>query len=178
MSTRLFRDLLVLFPSGVTVVTARDAADADHGMTVSSFVPVSVDPPLVLVCIAQGTRMHGVLSDATHFGVNVLRADAAETARRFSSVAADRFDGVEVRRGGSGVPLLRHAVAHLECRVEHRYWGGDHSIFMGRVVDGGTYGGDPLIYVSHGYGRLEAVPRPRPQVAIEGLVMASAAETM
>lgn len=174
MSTRLFRDLLVLFPSGVTVVTARDAAEADHGMTVSSFVPVSLDPPLVLVCIALETRMHGVLSGAGHFGVNVLRADAAETARRFSSRAADRFAGVEVQRGASGVPLLRQAVAHLECRVEHRYWGGDHSIFMGRVVEGRTYEGDALLYASHTYGRLEAVPRPR-AVSIEGLVMASAA---
>jgi flavin reductase (DIM6/NTAB) family NADH-FMN oxidoreductase RutF len=174
MPPSLSRDLLVLFPSGVTVVTARDSDQADHGMTVSAFVPVSVEPALVLICIAQRTRMHRVLSCATYFGVNVLGTDATDVARRFSSVAADRFAGVEVERGASGVPLLRDAVAHLECRMERRYWGGDHSIFMGEVVDGRMYGGEPLVYVSHTFGRLEPGPQSRPALSIEGLAIALA----
>lgn len=173
MSPCLARDLLVFVPSGVTVVTARDSADADHGMTVSAFVPVSVEPPLILVCIARRARMHGVLADATHFGVNVLRADAADVARRFSSVA-DRFGDVEVERGASGVPLLSGAVARLECRVERRYWGGDHTIFIGEVVEGRIDGGEPLLYASHAFGRLAIHEPSRARLPVDGLVIASA----
>lgn len=173
MSPCLARDLLVFVPSGVTVVTARDPAHADHGMTVSAFVPVSVEPPLLLVCIARRAGMHRVLRGATHFGVNVLRADAAEVARRFSS-PGERFNGVDVERGASGVPLLRDAVARLECRVERRHRGGDHTLFLGRIVDGRIDGGEPLLYASHAFGRLEVREPSRARLSVDGRVMAPA----
>jgi flavin reductase (DIM6/NTAB) family NADH-FMN oxidoreductase RutF len=155
MATTLLSELLVLFPCGVTVVTTRDPAAGDHGMTVGAFVPVSLAPPLVLVCIDCRARMHDVMCGATHFAINVLDADAVATARRFASSIPDRFAGVEFDRGIVGVPLLRDVVAHLQCRVERRYWGGDHSIFVGEVLNGDASEGEPLLYRAHSFGRLE-----------------------
>lgn len=160
-------NLLVLVPSGVTVVTARDGDRRDHGMTVAAFTPVSVDPPLVLVCIARRAWMHTVLRGASHFAVNVLPACGAATARRFAARVPDRFAGVEVDRGAGGAPLLRGVVAHLECEVERRYWGGDHSIFVGRVVAGRAYGGEPLVYLSHAFGRADLREPSRARTLVE-----------
>jgi flavin reductase (DIM6/NTAB) family NADH-FMN oxidoreductase RutF len=151
----LLRDLLVMTPSGVTVVTAAGEEGEDHAMTVSAYVPVSLDPPLVLVCISRLARMHDVLGRVPCFAVNVLGTGAVATARRFASSALDRFEGVEVDRSAGGLPLLRDAVARLECRTVRRYWGGDHAIFVGQVEGGSRSEGEPLVYMAHAFGHAE-----------------------
>lgn len=150
-----FRTVLSRFASGVTVVTARGADGVDHGMTVSAFCSLSLDPPLVLVCVDHGTAMHGILEGAKAFAVSVLAADQEDLARKFSDPEDDRFEGTSYTRGASGLALLTGSAAWLECALTHRYEGGDHTIFVGRVEEADAGDADPLVYYRGGYGRLE-----------------------
>jgi flavin reductase (DIM6/NTAB) family NADH-FMN oxidoreductase RutF len=151
----LFRAVLGRFASGVTVVTTRDASGRDHGLTVSAFASLSLEPPLVLVCIDQSSSVHPVLRDASHFVVNVLASTQEALSRRFSGRDLDRFDGVGYSRGTTGPAVLEEVLAYLECRVAHRLDQGDHTIFVGEVESADTSTGRPLLYYRGGYATLE-----------------------
>lgn len=150
-----FRSVLSRFASGVTVVTAVHTAGGDHGITVSAFSSLSLDPPLVLVCIDRQTVMHGILQTATAFAVNVLAAGQEDLARKFSDPDNDRFDGTSFTRASNGTAILTGIAAHLECAVTDRIDGGDHTIFLGRVDEAESSDEAPLLYYRGGYARLE-----------------------
>jgi flavin reductase (DIM6/NTAB) family NADH-FMN oxidoreductase RutF len=150
-----FRHALARFPSGVTVVTVRDAAGHDFGMTVSAFASVSLDPPLVLVCIGDDATIAGAVADAGHFAVSVLAENQEALAERFAETDADRFAGTKVSRGVAGPALIEGAVAHLECAVVARHRGGDHTIVVGEVLAATAIeDGRPLIYQRGEYRRM------------------------
>ena len=150
-----FRHALGRFPSGVTIVTVRDASGRDLGMTVSAFASLSLDPPLVLVCIGDDATIAGAVGAAGHFAVSVLAEDQEALARRFADSDADRFAGTAVARGTTGIALLDGAVAHLECAIVARHRGGDHTIVVGEVLAATTVeDGWPLVYQRGAYRRL------------------------
>lgn len=151
----LFRSVLGRFASGVTVVTARDKERNDHGMTVSAFCSLSLDPLLVLICVEHNTVLHGVLADAKQFAVNVLSAGQESISRRFSEQIDDRFDGIGYVRGITGCAILGGILGHLECDIEARHPGGDHTILVGRVIAAAVHKGSPLLYYRGGYAQLE-----------------------
>lgn len=151
----LFRSVLGRFASGVTVVTARDAEGADHGMTVSAFCSLSLDPTLVLVCVERSTVMHRVLGEATHFAVNMLAAGQESVSRRFAEHMEDRFDGIGYTRGITGLVLLEGILAFVECRLTARHSGGDHTMFVGEVIAAEAFAERPLLYYRGGYAQLE-----------------------
>ena len=150
-----FRTVLGRFATGVTVVTIRDGAGRDHGMTVSAFSSVSLVPPLVMVCIGHASDMYPFLSGVDRFGASILSASQEVLSRRFSEAIADRFEGVAHRRGSSGVALLDDAIATLECTIVARHPAGDHTIVVGRVEHGTAGDAAPLLYYRSGYARLE-----------------------
>jgi flavin reductase (DIM6/NTAB) family NADH-FMN oxidoreductase RutF len=150
-----FRSALGRFASGVTILTARDAAGNDHGMTVSAFCSASLTPPLVLACVDKSADMHDILSKASHFGISILAEGQEALSRRFAELPAGRFDGIGFSRGESGVVLLEDAIAHLECRRLNRYDAGDHGAFLGAVDRAATFGSQPLLYYRGGYAQLE-----------------------
>lgn len=150
-----FRSVLGRFASGVTVVTAVDDAGQDHGMTVTAFSSLSLDPSLILVCIADDATLHPFLERLTHFAVNILSADQEAISRRFAAEELNRFDGVGYTRSASGVPLIDDALAHLECRVHARIPGGDHTILVGEVDSAVARDARPLLYYRGGYAQLE-----------------------
>lgn len=150
-----FRATLGRFASGITVITARDADGVDVGMTVSAFSSLSLDPPLVLVCIDRAASVGPVLETVESFGVNVLSDEQEAISRRFAERDVDRFNGVAYTRGHSGVPLLDGALAQLECRVTERHPGGDHTILIGAVESVEIHEGNPLLYYRGGYRRLD-----------------------
>jgi len=150
-----FRSVLGRFASGVTVVTAVDGAGREHGMTVSAFCSLSLDPPLVLVCIDHDASMHELLHETSHFAVNILSSRQEALSRRFSHPEADRFDGIGYTRGASGVPILDDVLAWLECRIVARHAAGDHTIVIGQAEAGETSGDRPLLYYRGGYAALE-----------------------
>jgi flavin reductase (DIM6/NTAB) family NADH-FMN oxidoreductase RutF len=135
---KALRTVLGAFATGVTVVTA-EGDDAPHGMTANAFTSVSLDPPLVLICIDRDAVMHQVLSTTGHFGVSVLAGEQEAIARHFANRrrvrGAAEFDAVDCRPGPlTGVPLITDALASLECQVWRSYDGGDHTIFLGRLL--------------------------------------------
>jgi flavin reductase (DIM6/NTAB) family NADH-FMN oxidoreductase RutF len=150
-----FRAALGRFASGVTVVTTRDDADRDHGMTVSAFCSLSLDPPLVLACIGHDASMHSAILGADRLGVSMLAVGQEQLARRFADQRSDRFDGVGYSRGRSGVALIDDALAHLECTIVDRRDAGDHTIVIGQVESAVCHQGRPLIYYRGGYTQLE-----------------------
>ncbi len=152
-----FRDVLGRFPTGVTVVTT-EVDGIPHGMTVNAFTSVSLDPPLVLVCVEHTTVMAGLLERAGRFGVSVLAAGQADVSTWFADserpVGADEFEGIAVETATNGVPLLADAVAWLDCRIHAAYDGGDHQIIVGEVVSlGAGRHQDPLVFHRGSYGR-------------------------
>jgi flavin reductase (DIM6/NTAB) family NADH-FMN oxidoreductase RutF len=150
-----FRSALGRFASGVTILTARDAAGNDHGMTVSAFCSASLTPPLVLACVDKAAEMHDILSKASHFGISILAEGQEALSRRFAELPAGRFDAIGFSRGDTGVVLLDDAVAHLECKRLNRHDAGDHGVFLGEVERVATRGEHPLLYYRGGYTQLE-----------------------
>jgi flavin reductase (DIM6/NTAB) family NADH-FMN oxidoreductase RutF len=149
-----FRATLGRFASGITVLTLRDSTGVDRGMTATAFSSLSLDPPLILVCIGKAASIGPSLARATHFAVHVLAADQEALARKFAEKDGDRFGGLTARRGVEGLPLLDGALATLECRIAARHPGGDHEIVVGEVLAASSRDGDPLIYYRGRYGRL------------------------
>lgn len=147
----VFRRALGQFATGITVVTARDDAGVDQGMTVSAFCALSLEPPLVLVCIGHDASLAPALSNATHFGVSILGNSQEALSRRFADSVASRFEGVDHVRCPSGVPLIAGAAAQLECRIAARFPGGDHTIVIGEVLSASAEGGAPLLYHQGAY---------------------------
>ncbi|WP_049565855.1 flavin reductase family protein [Nonomuraea sp. SBT364] len=135
--TKALRRAFGTFATGVTVVTT--GGDVPHAMTANSFTSVSLDPPLVLVCIDKGAVMHQCLTMTGTFGVSVLAAHQEDAARHFSnryrSLGAAQFEEVEVVQGMfTGVPLVEGAIARFECELWSRHDAGDHTIFIGKVL--------------------------------------------
>lgn len=143
------------FASGVTVVTTEHEGTL-YGMTVASFASLSLNPPLVLICIEKNVKSHDAIASSGRFGVNILSAQQGEVSGRFASKKIeDRFAGVAHRAGPElGVPLLDGAICALECRVYAQLPGGDHSIFVGEVTSVQTAEGEPLVYFRSGYRAL------------------------
>jgi flavin reductase (DIM6/NTAB) family NADH-FMN oxidoreductase RutF len=148
-----FKEALSHFASGVTVVTTEHDG-TPYGMTVASFASLSLHPPLVLVCIEKSVKTHEAIRAAGAFGVSILAGTQADVSNRFASKADDKFAGISVHRGESGMPLIDGAVCTLECRVQAQYPGGDHTIFIGEVLDTETSDGEPLVYHRSAYRKI------------------------
>ncbi len=141
------------FATGVTVVTVGGAIP--HAMTANSFTTVSLDPPLVLICIDHSAVMHAALVEAGHFGVSVLGSDQERVARHFANprrpLGGAQFDLVDWAPGPeTGAPLLTGALAHFECEVWRRYEGGDHTIFVGLLLSSERHTDDDALLFCHG----------------------------
>ena len=131
------------FATGVAVVTTY-AGGAPHGMTVNSLTSVSLDPPLLLVCLTNGARSTEATAEAGRFAVNILSARQEHLALRFAKPGADHFAGLEVTHGRHRVPVIPDAFAHLECVVDRRFVAGDHLVVVGRVIEVCERDGEPL----------------------------------
>ena len=125
-----------------------------HGITVSAFCSVSLDPPMVLICIEKSTVSHYAFEESGVFVVNILRDSQSSASERFAAPFTDKFEDVKFERGLEGVPVLKDALASLECRLTFAYHGGDHSIFVGQVENVIVRDGDPLIYFRGEYGTI------------------------
>lgn len=134
VSSELFRRALGRWASGVAIVTSR-AGERIHGMTVSAFSSVSLDPPLVLVCADKTSDTYALIAEAGFFAVNILAAEQRELSDRFASKKDEhrRFEGLETHTAVTGAPLLPGCLAHIDCRVVATHDAGDHVIYVGRV---------------------------------------------
>jgi flavin reductase (DIM6/NTAB) family NADH-FMN oxidoreductase RutF len=157
VSPEQFRDVMARHAAGVTVVTTAGSTGY-HGVTVTAFCPLSLDPPLVLVCIDRQQQSHRLLETAAGWVVNLLSRDQEFLAEQFAGrapLADSRFSRLPHHLGPLGIPRLDGCLAWIDCRPWARYEGGDHSIFVGQVVtlDLGP-ANDPLIYFERQYCEL------------------------
>jgi flavin reductase (DIM6/NTAB) family NADH-FMN oxidoreductase RutF len=153
------RSVVGRFATGVTVVTL--PTDPPHGITVNAFSSVSLDPPLVLVCLDHDTRAHELLSGeggADGFCVNVLAADGRDLGEHFAGIEElpDPFEHEDTRREASGAPVFERSLAYLDCRLHDATEAGDHTVYFGRVERAETLRpeADPVTFYDGEWGVL------------------------
>jgi flavin reductase (DIM6/NTAB) family NADH-FMN oxidoreductase RutF len=153
--SRTLRDALGCFATGVTVVTCFDEAGGPVGLTANSFTALSLDPPLLLVCVAKASASAIPLTHAKSFAVNVLQTHQQPASITFSTRGEDRFEQTEWSVGEHTAPLLMESLSVFECRRHAVHDGGDHWILVGEVVKASFKPGlDPLLYFRGSYRRL------------------------
>jgi flavin reductase (DIM6/NTAB) family NADH-FMN oxidoreductase RutF len=162
VDSKVLRRTFGTFATGVTVVTVGEPNP--HGMTANSFTTVSLDPALVLVCVDRHAIMHSTMVDSPTFGVSVLASGQETVARHFSNrsrpLGMSQFDCVDWLPGRhSGAPLIAGAAAHYECALWRSYDGGDHTIFVGRLLSmRGSPNEDVLVFLRGRFHQLEQAP--------------------
>lgn len=150
-----FRALMGRFATGVTVVTAVDADGSPRGMTVSAFASVSLDPPLIVVCIDKTASMYDTLFNGESFAVNILASTQEEIARRFAATGGQQFEGIGFTPGESGAPLLTDVLAYVECRRVSSAATGDHAVIVAETLNASLRDARPLLYYRGGFAQLE-----------------------
>lgn len=150
--SRAFRNALGQFATGVTVITVK-GPEGLHGMTANAFTSVSLDPPLVLVCIDKRNRTHSLIQEVGKFGVSVLAEDHENVSRHFAGARELPIDVTFIEEG-LGTPVIKESLAWLDCTVWRTYDGGDHTIIVGKVEALDAPGGKPLIFFQGAYRRL------------------------
>lgn len=143
---QLFRDAMASFPSGVTIVTTTDAGGRWWGFTATSFCSLSMDPPLVLVCLSTTAECAPVFDRATRWNVHVVHPEHAELAIRFATRGADKFADAGFTSDEHGLPVLDRAPVILDCTAHDRHPGGDHRILVGRVRNVRIGAQTPAVY--------------------------------
>ena len=150
------RRALGRFATGVTIMSIRDNTGAAFGVTVNSFVSVSLEPPLILWCLRRKASIHEVFQNNDLFAVNILNGEGEELSNRYAASGRIHLDKAGFTLSRRGIALMTPMLANLECQILRRDDGGDHTIILARVLDiHGGPGKDPLIFYEGGYRQLE-----------------------
>ncbi|TDL38827.1 flavin reductase [Arthrobacter nitrophenolicus] len=134
------------FITGVTVVTTVDDEGKPRGLAANSYASISLDPPLVLVCVQKTSSTYSALFQSSHLGINILSNEQLGTVRTFASKAPDKFADLEWHAGPNGVPLIDGSSASLEAEIKERFQAKTHTIFVGRVRHAEVADVDPMVY--------------------------------
>jgi flavin reductase (DIM6/NTAB) family NADH-FMN oxidoreductase RutF len=156
LTSEEFRRACGRFPTGVTIASVMDSGGTPHGLTVSSFTSVSLEPPLILICLGHRVTMIETFRAASYFGINVLSDAQQDLSERFARKGHDRFNGVGWYPGRFGVPLIEGVLAAIECQVHDRFLSGDHDILVGLMLRADVAEGSPLVHFASRYRRLAA----------------------
>lgn len=151
LDPRALRDAFGAFPTGVTVVTTCDEAGSPIGFTANSFTSVSLDPPMLLVCLAKTSRNYAIMTGAKYFAINVLSETQKDVSNTFARPVEDRFASVEWSPGACGCPIFSNVAAWFECSMEQVIEAGDHVILLGRIGAFDNSGRNGLGYARGGY---------------------------
>lgn len=151
-----FRAAMSRFASGVTVVTTHDAAGKPWGFTASAFSSLSLNPPLILVCLDRGADCFEAFEHAPTMAVSILSAGQDGIGMRFATRGADKFSGDTVPGKLTGLPLIDGAIAQIECSVDARLDGGDHVILVGKVAAASVAETAPMLHYNRAFGVFKA----------------------
>jgi len=151
--SKLQRQIMGMFATGVTVIGMKDG-DSTWGMTANAVTSVSLDPPLVLVCVDKSTQTHPKLTEAKSFSVNILTAAQEEISNRFAFKGPKDFSGLDTKTAETGAPILLDTLGWVDCKLAEVLPGGDHDIFVGEIIAGelGDTDASPLTYYQGKYG--------------------------
>lgn len=147
-----FRRVMGRFASGVTIITTRHEG-TDYGLTATAVSALSLDPPMLLICVNRTSHTRQAIAAAGWFAVNILQEHQGELARQFARSDPDKFQGMRIFRGERGMPLLPDALASIECRVTEEIAAGTHSVFLAEAEGARITEGLPLTYFRGGMGR-------------------------
>ncbi|HKD68318.1 MAG TPA: flavin reductase family protein [Candidatus Binataceae bacterium] len=139
------------FATGVTVITTFSKAGKLHGLTANAVSSLSLDPPLLVICVDKKAESYPSFEESGVFTVNILADDQEDISRRFAVSGGEKFEGVAYRRGANGAPILSGSLAHLECKLHATYEGGDHTIYLGLIEEAETREAKPLLFFRGGY---------------------------
>lgn len=161
VTTDAFKRALANLAGGVVLVTTLDDQEEASGMTATAVCSISVDPPLVMVCMNHATATHRAVHASGIFAINFLAVGAESLARRFASNRPDKFQGLETTVAQTGAPIIDMALAHCDCTVEQAVTAGDHTIFIGRVLEAHAKPRNdlPLLYFRGDYGSVTSIPQ-------------------
>lgn len=150
----IFRDVAGHFATGVTVLTTTDGTNP-VGTTASAVASLSMDPPMMLICLNRSSSTHDVIVESGVFGVNILAQNQGDIAMQFARKGTDKFAGLEWTNAVGDIPWIDGALATIACRVVDTAVGGTHTVFMGEVLDAEAFPGEPLTYYRGTFGRFE-----------------------
>jgi flavin reductase (DIM6/NTAB) family NADH-FMN oxidoreductase RutF len=142
------------FATGVTVITTYRKSGELHGLTANAFTSVSLTPPLLLICVDKKAESYPCFEESGVFTVNILASDQEDLSRKFAVSGGNKFEGVSYRRGANGAPILSGTLGYIECKVVSTYEGGDHTIYLGEVLEAETRDAKPLLFFRGGYREL------------------------
>jgi flavin reductase (DIM6/NTAB) family NADH-FMN oxidoreductase RutF len=150
------RRVMGMFATGVTVLTTRDAQGRPYGLTANAVTSLSLDPPLLIICVDKRAETHPHFFDSRCFVVNILAEDQAELSAHFAKSGGEKFGALPFSTNQDGVPILEGTLAHVECRIVETHEGGDHVIHIGEVQHAEARGGRPLLFFQGKYRQLRA----------------------
>jgi flavin reductase ActVB len=149
-----FRNAMARFASGVTIVTTKNGEGDPVGFTASAFSSLSLNPPLLLVCLQKDADCYDSFMEAEHFTVSILSRDQDDIARRFATKAIDKWQDTPTVPGEkTRLPLIEGASAQTECLMLNRVDGGDHTILIGEVISAASTDAEPLLHFNRQFGR-------------------------
>ena len=167
----LFRDVIGRFASGVTVITTR-AEGRDFGTTASAVSSLSMDPPMLLVCLNTESETQRAIHASMRFAVNILGEDQAEVAYRFAKKSGSKFVEGDIVRAPTDIPMLAQAIARLECRVREKVGAATHTVFLAEVEHASGEEGSPLTYFRGRFGRFEDALQEAAYRRLRGMILA------
>jgi len=145
------RRIMGHFATGVTVITTISKEGTAYGLTANALMSVSLEPPLLLISVDKKAESYPYFEQSRVFTINVLRDDQEGLSRRFAVSGGNKFEGVAYHRGANDVPILEETLAHIECRLYAAYDGGDHTLYLGEILEAETREGGPLLFYRGGY---------------------------
>ena len=154
MDPREIRNVMGHFATGVTVITTKDKSGTPQGITANAFTSLSMDPPMVLICIDKKANCYDCFEESNVFAVNFLGEHQEHLSTRFATKGIEKFEGIEWRRGEHDEPLLEDAIGYVTCTIKHSYEGGDHTIYLGQILTAEASGDRPLLFFKGKYHRL------------------------
>jgi flavin reductase (DIM6/NTAB) family NADH-FMN oxidoreductase RutF len=150
------RRVMGMFATGVTVLTTRDASGRPYGLTANAVTSLSLDPPLLIICIDKRAETHPHFFDSRCFVVNILAEHQEELSTHFAKSGGEKFGSLPYNINPDGVPVLEGTLAQIECRIIETHEGGDHVIHIGEVQHAEVRGGRPLLFFQGKYRQLTA----------------------
>ncbi len=154
MDDARFKAALSRFATGVTIITTRESSGDPTGFTASSLSSLSLDPPMVLFCLARHASCFDAFDASSTFAINILSHGQEELSNRFAQKGENKFEGLAWNEGRNGAPLLEGCLANIECTTVNRVPGGDHQIFVGKVEEARVADGQPLLYYQGKYATI------------------------